>query len=129
MAQLNNYTTTAVSPHPAILPLTTSIEPTKVCSICGEELPLSNYSHHKRTADGYFHMCKKCQGIKGVKALYKHRVNRAKSSAVQTSPAIVPMQGYKKTLTLDDFTDAQLVAELARRGYTGSVAKTTTLTI
>lgn len=40
----------------------------KRCSICGEELPLSDFGRHRKTKDGFYYCCKKCR-IKSAKKL------------------------------------------------------------
>ena len=41
----------------------------------------------------------------------------------------VPQQGVKATLTLADFEDGQIFAELRRRGYTGELRFSKVITI
>ena len=63
-------------------------EKTKVCTKCGRELPLSEFTKHKITKDGLDHCCKSCQN-EYYKIWYKtHR-----------SDALTNMQKYYKCIS------------------------------
>lgn len=87
----------------------------KTCRECGRTLPIDAFGKSAQSPDGHMHLCREC-----LKPILD--ANRAKMK-VHTRP------GVKKTLSLNDFTDAQLAAELNRRGYTGNISKTSTLAI
>ena len=63
-------------------------EKTKVCTKCGREFPLSEFTKHKITKDGLDHWCKSCQN-EYYKIWYKtHR-----------SDALTNMQKYYKCIS------------------------------
>ena len=77
---------------------------TKICKVCGRELPIENF---KSTRSGSkVCTCTEC-------ATKKLRENKAKRLE-EKKDEIVKM-------SLQDFTARQLMEELARRGYTGTL--------
>ena len=80
---------------------------TKVCSICGKELPLVNFYPNKNSKDGYASMCKHChkERVQTQKAEKKRLVEIAKKGGKQ----------------LSDYTPRELMEELYRRGYRGTL--------
>lgn len=80
---------------------------TKVCSICGKELPLSEFYPHKNSKDGYNAMCKFC---------HKERVHKA--AAERKRLKAIAAKGGKQ---LSDYTPRELMEELYRRGYKGTL--------
>lgn len=80
---------------------------TKVCSICGKELPLSQFYPHKNSKDGYVSMCKCCrkERTRAQRAEKKRLVEIAKKGGKQ----------------LSDYTPRELMEELYRRGYRGTL--------
>lgn len=80
---------------------------TKVCSICGKELPLSHFYPHKNSKDGYASMCKCCrkERTRAQRAEKKRLVEIAKKGGKQ----------------LSDYTPRELMEELHRRGYRGTL--------
>ena len=77
---------------------------TKVCKICGKELPLNEFGVNNRFKDGHANKCKAC----------------AKKMRGNISEGIT-QQGIKATFKISDFTDDMLFAELRRRGFTGEL--------
>lgn len=65
---------------------------TKVCTVCGQERPITDFVRHGRSKDGYVGICKVC---------------KAQSKGCN----------YK----LKDFTPRELIEELKARGYTGKL--------
>lgn len=84
-------------------------EETKTCPYCGRKLPLSSFYRNKNTKDGHARLCKECE--KRKYGAYK-RLDRE---------LVVAQQGVKATLSLADFDDAMIFAEIRRRGYTGEL--------
>lgn len=85
---------------------------TKICPSCGKKLPLTEFYKNKNRTDGYASMCKVCE-----KAKYGRRERRTSQQITQA------------TLSLIDFDDPQLFAELRRRGYTGELRFSKTITV
>jgi RNase P subunit RPR2 len=81
----------------------------KICKGCGRLLPLSGFYRDKGVKGGYMAKCKKCEAIR--------RASRT------------TQQGVKATLRLTDFEDTHLFAELRRRGYSGELIHSKTITI
>lgn len=98
-------------------------EPVKVCKICGQELPLSEFNKNKSYRDGHDTRCKKC--LSEIKKQQK----AAKKAAAKGFVITKPQPGIKATLSLGDFTNEQLCAELRRRGFNGEIRQTVTLAI
>lgn len=80
---------------------------TKVCSICGKELPLSNFYPHKNSKDGYTSMCKCC-----------HKERAQAQRAEKKRLVEIAKKGGKQ---LSDYTPRELMEELYRRGYRGTL--------
>lgn len=78
---------------------------TKVCKLCGKELPIEQFYHNSATKDGYDNKCKECRKLT-VKA-YKLRQKTEKEE--------------QHTLSLANFDDHTLFAELRKRGYSGEL--------
>ena len=77
---------------------------TKVCNSCGRELPLSAFSKHRGHKDGLQDACKEC-----IKERYanSHRPDR-----------------YRMPKPVDTtFSDDELIYELQRRGWRGTLTK------
>ena len=74
-------------------------EVTKVCKSCGRQLPLSAFHLHNKSKDGHGNECKECSRRRSAKAIAKN----AKSNP------------------LAQFTARQLMIELNRRGYEGTL--------
>jgi len=84
---------------------------TKVCPKCGRELPLERFGKNKRTTDGLKCYCQDCENENSKQ--YRRRV-RAEAKAAKEAA---------KDTTLAGIPDADLVAELKRRGYVGTISK------
>lgn len=77
---------------------------TKVCKVCGKELPINEFGVNNRSKDGHTNKCKSC-----VQKLRKNLFGG------------ITQQGVKATFKISDFTDDMLFAELRRRGFTGEL--------
>ena len=80
---------------------------TKVCSRCGKELPITEFYEHKRSKDGFASMCKAC-----------HKQSIEASVAKKKKLESIVKQGGKQ---LKDYTPRELMEELYRRGYRGTL--------
>jgi hypothetical protein len=77
---------------------------TKICSKCGKELPVSEFSKNSKTKDGLQCQCKSCQ-----KAAHKEKQERVKKL----------LDGQNNGLSV--YTPRELMQELYRRGYRGTL--------
>ena len=93
---------------------------TKVCSRCGRELPVEKFGRHSKTKDGYQPICRECRAsdVKGRPQLHAKR-------KAKPAPAPVPEAETKTTGLLTE-TDEAIIAELRRRGWSGTITKTIT---
>lgn len=92
---------------------------TRVCSVCGKEMPISEFGihHAPNGATHIFKMCKSCR---------TERIKKGNPKRVETFKKKVEEQ---RKMRLQDFTPRELMEELARRGYKGSLTYTRVETI
>ena len=83
---------------------------TRVCKTCGRELPIENFS---KNAYGYIGICKECNS--------KHRSEAATHRASKKQRSIENELANAKNMRLSEFTPRELMAELKRRGYEGTL--------
>lgn len=81
------------------------VELTKKCKCCGIEKPLADFAEDKRSKDGHAHTCKSC---------------KQKQASLEKQ---------KKENPLSQFSPVQLMQELARRGYDGTLTVTERRTV
>lgn len=96
---------------------------TKVCKVCGRELPLDRFQVSGFTKQP-INTCKECMGAR--KKAKKDGIEKKKPTV--THP-FFPAKETPSPIPLEYYTDADLAAELRRRGYTGTLTKSNTLTI
>lgn len=82
---------------------------TKKCTICGSELPVSEFAHHPKAADGLCNACNKCRSKKTRKP--------RKSTLIVGNP------------DLASFKPRDLIEELRMRGYKGKLTFTQEITL
>lgn len=82
---------------------------TKICRICGEEKPISDFPKNNNYADGYDNRCKVC-----VNAYQR---------------ALRPNHKREGNPDLANFTPRELIEELRKRGYKGTLEYTKTITL
>lgn len=114
---------------------------TKVCKECGRELPLEQFS---RNPHGYTSLCKDCMKAKQSKGVKAHRdgLKELKDQMERSSmhrPEYQP-EGKRAPETIKEpeaslvgllqlASDEELTTELRRRGYAGTLTKTSTLEV
>lgn len=82
---------------------------TKVCSKCGRELPISNFSKNKKSKDGHHSYCKDCHKE------YNREYNREKPrKAIENTHKMLPVYSNPE---LAKFHPRELMAELKARGF------------
>jgi superfamily II helicase len=82
---------------------------TKICRICVEEKPITDFAKNNQYKDGYDTRCKAC-----VTAYHKTLKRKTKAGS---NPALA------------DFTPRELIEELRTRGYKGTLEYTKTITL
>lgn len=87
---------------------------TKVCSRCSMELPLTEFPKNAQCRDGHSGVCKKCK----AEQMKDYRRNLAEKARL-----------YDERGGLETFTPRELMKELARRGYKGTLTYTETRTV
>lgn len=86
---------------------------TRVCKCCGRELPVDKFANKHL---GVAKTCKECNARKIAEA------KAAKKNATDLNKELQKARNLK----LNDFTPRELMAELARRGYQGTLTYTET---
>ncbi len=86
---------------------------TKICRLCGEEKPISEFPKNKLYADGLDTRCCSCKN-KEARESYHERKGKPKGGG---NPALA------------DFTPRELIEELRARGYKGTLEFTKTITL
>lgn len=117
---------------------------TKVCSRCGRELPIESFGRHPKTRDGYQPVCRECRSeeMKGKAqgTMFERKMRkeaeaekpkiqkpkgRPKKAEQTTEPEPKPSAAQRAIVVI---TDDELIAELRRRGWTGTITQTITKT-
>lgn len=83
---------------------------TKQCVYCGKVLPVSEFYRNKKNRDGFYSWCKHCMS--------ERRREVARNARL-----------YETRGGLESYTPRQLMEELARRGYKGTLTYTETRTV
>lgn len=78
---------------------------TKVCNKCGNELPISQFYAHRGSKDGYLGHCKRCH-----LDIAKTKRDKAKQICADSQNP------------LSTFTPRELIEELRKRGYRGTLS-------
>jgi hypothetical protein len=77
---------------------------TKICKVCGKELPYENFHFTFRSPDQRAHTCKACR------AKHNQEVNKSKGGGGNSKLAAI--------------TPREMIEELRFRGYTGTLEYT-----
>ena len=100
---------------------------TKKCKVCGRELPLSEFSKHKMTKDGFHTTCKTCMKKKVDAGQLAKAQKRCKVEVPAESGQDEKMISFPaatvEDITLRTYADDTLISELQRRGYKGKLTK------
>lgn len=115
-------------------PAETEAPKTKHCSKCGRDLPLDAFGKKSNTKDGLQTWCKECQKASTLAARErrKNAQNKPqieqkpgkiehKPGEIEHAPAPAASTAKPKRNYLHYVSDEQLVAELKRRGYKGTI--------
>lgn len=94
---------------------------TKVCKICGRELPIGDFPAHPKAKDGHTATCKECHsksmsdGLKAVKGKAPAEPKEMKPAEPRNCDRFKPIVFRKEGLAA--YEDTELVKELRARGY------------
>ena len=116
----------AAEPEKPVLP------ETKICKGCGRELPLDAYGRNRQGPLGY---CKDCMAAKRKAAMdNKKRLDEASQSFQEELDRVAPIEPFKEPEPslvglLQLASDDELVAELRRRGWSGTLTRSETINI
>lgn len=86
---------------------------TKICRICGEEKPITDFPKHPQYKDGHDTRCKSCTNA----------IQNARNHARKIT------HKEKGNPALAGFTPRELIEELRARGYNGVLEYTKTITL
>lgn len=81
---------------------------TKICRLCGEEKPISDFPKHNQYLDGYDTRCKCC--FNAYQNTLRHKLKKRGGDS-----------------NLANFTPRELIEELRARGYKGTLEFTKTI--
>ena len=93
-------------------------ETVKTCKSCGRTLDISNF---KKGRWGYVSVCNECDK--------KHRAENRQARIDKAKQKVDDVRAENRQLCLADFTPRELMTELKRRGYEGTLSYIETNTI
>lgn len=93
-------------------------ETSKTCKCCGRTLDISNFKHGRWVMYRYV-----------MNAIEKHRAENRQLRLDKTKQKIEDERAENRKLCLADFSPRELMCELKRRGYDGTLTYTETHTI
>ena len=97
---------------------------TKVCKVCGKELPIEMFRKNNKSKDGYTDTCFDCINVK-IRAGFNKRKDAQKK---QKSEDPIRLEDTIKMVdAIDNIPDQALVNELRQRGYDVICTKTIAL--
>ena len=105
---------------------------TKVCTKCGKELPLSEFSPNKRYSDGFACQCKECTREYYRAYTKRKREERLAAQSKERMSEIIPTSTAQEDVLMDFLLKVQpryLMKALYKRGYDGDLTYTERHTI
>lgn len=97
----------------------------KTCRTCGRTLTIDHYYRNSKLKSGYYTECKDCYEKRRAKYRNRLRQEKQEAKAAEKNPVVAPKPTVaaptQTVKTLQDYTPRELMAELARRGYTGKL--------
>lgn len=100
---------------------------TKVCTKCGKELPLSEFSSKKGTPDGLSYQCKECTREYYREYNKRKREKRLADKESVRMSEIIPKSTAQEDVLMDFLLKVQprlLMKALYKRGYDGDLTYT-----
>lgn len=98
---------------------------TKVCKVCGKELPIDMFRKNNKSKDGYTDTCIDCINVK-IRAGFNKKKD-AKQEKPKAEEAIRLEDTIKMVDAIKNTPDQALVNELRQRGYDVTCTKTIAL--
>ena len=102
---------------------------TKVCKCCGQELPVEYFCKNRATKDGLQIYCKDCQ----KKKIAESRIRRKERTLLAQAESLESEDCDQRKLTWDKkaeakellktIPDSEILTEIRRRGYIGTIYK------
>lgn len=97
---------------------------TKVCKVCGKELPIEMFRKNNKSKDGYTDTCFDCINVK-IRAGFNKKKDAQKKP--KSEEPIRLEDTIKMVDAIDNIPDQALVNELRQRGYDVTCTKTIAL--
>ncbi len=97
---------------------------TKVCKVCGKELPIEMFRRNNKSKDGYTDTCFDCINVK-IRAGFNKKKDAQKKS--KSEEPIRLEDTIKMVDAIKNTPDQALVNELRQRGYDVTCTKTIAL--
>ena len=100
---------------------------TKVCTKCGKELPLSEFSPSKRYSGGFACQCKECTREYYRAYTKRKREERLAAQSKERMSEIIPTSTAQEDVLMDFLLKVQpriLMKALYKRGYDGDLTYT-----
>ena len=88
---------------------------TKVCKVCGKELPIEMFRKNTKSKDGYTDTCIECINVK-IRAGFNKKKD-AKQEKPKAEEPIMLEDTIKMVDAINSVPDQALVDELRQRGY------------
>lgn len=98
---------------------------TKVCKVCGKELPIEMFRRNNKSKDGYTDTCFDCINVK-IRAGFNKKKD-AKQEKPKAEEPIRLEDTIKMVDAINSVPDQALVNELRQRGYDVTCTKIITL--
>ena len=97
---------------------------TKVCKVCGKELPIEMFRKNNKSKDGYTDTCIECINV-NIRAGFNKKKDAQKKP--KSEEPIRLEDTIKMVDAIDNIPDQALVNELRQRGYDVTCTKTIAL--
>lgn len=100
------------------------VDKLKTCRTCGRTLTIDHFYRGKQFKDGYHTECKDCFDRRNRKCKEARKLAKKEAKTTDQQSALVAPKSTTAPTTvkaLADYTPRELMAELARRGYTGKL--------
>ena len=97
----------------------------KWCTKCNQYKPIDDFPNNKSRKDGKAGECKACHNAWTLEYQRK-RTMAKKQIKIQDTPVVNDLADRKaRLIALQSATDLQIIDELRRRGFTGTITKST----
>lgn len=93
----------------------------KRCSHCGRVLPAESFYKDSKSEDGLSRQCKDCHRQASIESYRRRKANDSGSPSVENVAVITTTTTIDQNNPLAQFKPRELIAELSRRGYHGTL--------